>query len=185
MEIFLIRHTSPDIGQGICYGQTDIPLKSTFLTESASVLRQLPDLVDLVYSSPLSRCMQLAKLIGQNDVHTDHRLMELNFGNWEMKEWNQIPKTELDPWMQDFVNVAPPSGESMVDLQTRVLAWWRELDFDQNSKIAIVTHAGVIRILVSLIKAYPLHDAFEKVKVDYGIIFKVDAKLHTVELLSE
>lgn len=35
MEIFLIRHTSVDVPPGVCYGQTDVPLKPTFEQEAA------------------------------------------------------------------------------------------------------------------------------------------------------
>jgi alpha-ribazole phosphatase len=33
---------------------------------------------------------------------TDERLLEYNFGDWEMKRWGDIDEVELDPWMQDL-----------------------------------------------------------------------------------
>ena len=48
MEIILIRHTSVDVPQGVCYGQTDVPLRDTFEQEAAItaekilILRFLP-----------------------------------------------------------------------------------------------------------------------------------------------
>ena len=36
MEVILIRHTSVDVPVGICYGQTDVPLKESFEEEAAS-----------------------------------------------------------------------------------------------------------------------------------------------------
>ena len=30
MVVYLIRHTSVDVPQGVCYGQTDVPLNPTF-----------------------------------------------------------------------------------------------------------------------------------------------------------
>lgn len=35
MEIVLIRHTSVDVPPGVCYGQTDVPLKPSFEQEAA------------------------------------------------------------------------------------------------------------------------------------------------------
>jgi broad specificity phosphatase PhoE len=35
MEVILIRHTSVDVPPGVCYGQTDVPLKPTFEQEAA------------------------------------------------------------------------------------------------------------------------------------------------------
>ena len=60
MEIYLIRHTAPDIEKGICYGQTDLELAHTFSVEAREVLKQLPNQFDAVYTSPLKRYKQLA-----------------------------------------------------------------------------------------------------------------------------
>lgn len=35
MEVILIRHTSVDVPTGVCYGQTDVPLRATFEQEAA------------------------------------------------------------------------------------------------------------------------------------------------------
>ena len=35
MEVILIRHTTPDVPTGTCYGQSDVPLKETFEEEAA------------------------------------------------------------------------------------------------------------------------------------------------------
>ena len=37
MNIYLIRHTSVDVPKGMCYGQSDVPLRSTFEEEAAAV----------------------------------------------------------------------------------------------------------------------------------------------------
>ena len=41
MVVYLIRHTSVDVPQGVCYGQTDVPLKPTFEEEAAQTSAQL------------------------------------------------------------------------------------------------------------------------------------------------
>ena len=35
MNIYLIRHTSVDVPKGLCYGQSDVPLRPTFEKEAA------------------------------------------------------------------------------------------------------------------------------------------------------
>ena len=37
MKLTFIRHTSVDVPKGTCYGQTDVPLRDTFLQEAAEV----------------------------------------------------------------------------------------------------------------------------------------------------
>ena len=117
MEIYLIRHTTPKVEKGICYGQADLDITETFSEEVEAIKPHLPSDEIKVYSSPLQRCKKLADALFDGlaiDVHDD--LMELNCGQWELLPWNDIPKEEIQPWMDDFVNVAVPKGESYVDL---------------------------------------------------------------------
>lgn len=61
MVIYLMRHTAVDVPQGVCYGQTDVPLKPTFETEATQTAANLQGLsFDKVYTSPLTRCVRLA-----------------------------------------------------------------------------------------------------------------------------
>ncbi len=171
MEVYLVRHTTPKVEKGICYGQTDLDVAETFDKEMVSVLNQLPDSVDYVYSSPLKRCLKLAQQIPCNkSIVTDKRLMELNFGDWEMKSWDGIPKREMDPWMQNYVHQAPPNGESMLQLQNRVLDWWSALKNPIAERIAVVAHAGVLRCLWAYFEEIPLKDTFSKFKIEYGTV---------------
>ena len=66
MEITLIRHTSVDVPPGVCYGQTDLPLKDSFEQEAAITLSRLKaslpeeEYFDHAFTSPLTRCVHLA-----------------------------------------------------------------------------------------------------------------------------
>ena len=57
MEIVLIRHTSVDVPPGVCYGQTDVPLKPSFEQEAAVSKENLKVYLpfDPVYTRPLTR----------------------------------------------------------------------------------------------------------------------------------
>lgn len=174
MEVYLIRHTQPDIAKGICYGQSDLGLVNTFSEELHVIKKKIPTSFDAVYSSPLQRCYLLAKNITQKKISLDNRLMELDFGEWEMQAWAHIPQDKLDTWMKDFVHVAVPNGESMLMLQKRVLQWWGEILQHKHSKIAITTHAGVIRVLLAHLRNIPLQEAFSKIKLEYGEVICVE-----------
>lgn len=173
MEIYLIRHTTPDIAKEICYGQSDIGLTDSFQEESKRILKELPPFVDTVYSSPLKRCLLLASLIPHHNLNQVSQLQEMDFGNWELKPWSDIPQTELDPWMADFVNQKVPNGESMTMLANRVLTWFRELKSFDLEKVAIVTHAGPIRIILSEVNQTPLAEAFQRYSVSYGDVIVI------------
>lgn len=170
MEVFFIRHTTPLVDKGICYGQTDLELAPTFPEEQRSVLNQLPAAFDAVYSSPLKRCFRLATKLSGEKLLVDDRLKELDFGEWEMKPWESLPRGALDLWMADYVHNAPPGGESMLEMQVRVLAWWKDLQSAGFQRIAVVTHGGIIRIMNVHFKDMPLSDAFGSFQVPYGSV---------------
>ena len=174
MQINLIRHTTPDIAKGTCYGQSDIPLLDSFQQEYMSLIKHLPEKVDVVYSSPLKRCTQLAKqLKSVGGVIEDKRLMEMNFGDWEMKNWDAIEHKSLNKWMQDFVNVKVPNGENFLELHARVNHFVDELVKQEHKTVAIVTHAGVIRSVIARVLEIPLNNAF-KIPVNYASVTRLN-----------
>lgn len=65
MNIYLIRHTSVDVPKGLCYGQSDVPLRPTFEIEAAVTKAKIESIhFDMAYTSPLSRCTRLAQYCG-------------------------------------------------------------------------------------------------------------------------
>ena len=172
MEIYLIRHTTPLLTPGLIYGRSEVLLTETFEQEWEVIQQQLPEGFDIVYSSPALRCTELAKRIIP-DFQTDHRLTELNFGEWEGKTWDTVDQVQLQFWMNDFVNVTVPGGESMLQMFERVKEFWHELASNPRQKTAIVTHAGVIRLILSLVRQVPLASVFE-IKVGYGEVIVIE-----------
>ncbi|MCE7059170.1 alpha-ribazole phosphatase [Dyadobacter sp. CY343] len=172
MEIYLIRHTKPLLTPGLIYGHLEVELEAGFETEIDNIKSQLPIHLDAVYSSPATRCTLLAKEINPK-YQIDERLRELHFGDWEGKTWDTVDQDNLKLWMEDFVHVRVPGGESMLDLKGRVEDFFRILNQQPEERIAVVTHGGVIRLLLTLLADKPLHQCFE-MKVDYASVFKID-----------
>lgn len=182
MEIYLIRHTTPTIEKGICYGQTDLDITAEFEIKASKILNEITvDTTTKVYSSPLQRCTKLALKFSKNII-TDDRLMELNFGDWELKKWNDIPRNEIDPWFKDFVNVTIPNGEAYIDLYKRANGIFQEIASKNFKKTIITTHGGVIRSIIANLNGVPLANSFD-IKVEYGQIFKIVKKNNTFTLL--
>ena len=128
MEIYLIRHTSVDVPQGVCYGQTDVPLKQTFEQEAEVVKNNLAGhAFDAVYTSPLSRCVKLAAYCGYPDAQHDRRLREMFMGDWEMQAFDDIKDPQLQEWYDDYLHVPTRNGESFRDLLARVSSFLTEL----------------------------------------------------------
>ncbi|MDN3672203.1 alpha-ribazole phosphatase [Flavobacterium branchiarum] len=176
MEIYLVRHTETVCEKGVCYGQTDVNIAQPYDVIFETIVQQLPKDA-LLYTSPLQRCTILSKYIQKQTQITNYkediRLMEMNFGDWEMKNWNEISPEELNPWMEDFVNIRVPNGESFVDLHERVSDFMEnEILSKTSQKVIIVAHAGVVRSILCLLNSLPLKDAFQN-KVDFGQVIKI------------
>ena len=168
MEIYLIRHTKTTAPDGVCYGQSDLDVDASFQVDMLSLKTKIPGRFDIVFSSPLKRCAKLARTLSSKDIIFDDRIREMNFGDWEMKYWNELPEKELADWMNDFVHVAPPNGESFEQIFQRVKTFWSEKIVNLKAdNVAIVTHAGVIRSILADILGLELTKSFQ-LSIDYG-----------------
>lgn len=173
MEIYLVRHIEPSIEKGICYGQLDIGIPDDYQIQHQQIMNALPDDFDAIFSSPLSRCKQLAEHIS-NTVIYDNRLMEVNFGDWEGKKWNDINQIELDAWMNNYIIATPPNGESLTDVLNRFSDFIVEIKTKRHNKIVIVAHAGIIRCAMNLFENIAI-DKIMMEKVSFGGIYKFHA----------
>lgn len=144
--VVLIRHTTPDIAAGTCYGQLDVPVAHSFQDEAGQVAARIPS-IDLLVASPLSRCQALAGFLSNAlniPMREDARLMEMNFGSWEGKRWDDIAREELDAWANDFWHAKPHGGEAVADLKARTDEALKDIG-QSHSRVAVITHAGVIK----------------------------------------
>ncbi|MBC7755753.1 MAG: alpha-ribazole phosphatase [Bdellovibrio sp.] len=175
MKLTLIRHTSLQIEAGICYGQSDIDVAESFASESASTQAKLTAIkFDAVYSSPLQRCVKLAEALNLGDIAVDTRLMELNFGDWELRAWDDIPRDMFDAWGHDYANKAPPNGETFSQLQQRGIHFLTEmLTKHAGEHIVIISHGGMIRALLAHVLNMELKGLF-RFTIDYGSVTQLD-----------
>lgn len=175
MKLTLIRHTSLQTAAGICYGQSDIDVAASFSSEAASTKTKLTSIgFNAVYTSPLQRCIKLADALKLGKPIEDARLMELNFGDWELRAWDDIPRDLFDTWAHDYANIAPPNGETFSQLQQRGLNFLEEiLAKHANEHIAVVSHGGTIRALLAHTLNMPLKGLF-RFNIDYGSVTQLD-----------
>lgn len=159
MQLILVRHPQPDVAPGICYGSSDVPASPAAISQVADSLRVagLPD--DLpVYASPLRRCAELAHAL-ERPVTLDARLAEMDFGAWEMRSWDGIPRDEVDAWAADLLHYRPGGGENVLDVVRRVAAFRDELRQAGHPAALLICHAGTIRLLSALQAGGGVHAA--------------------------
>jgi len=150
----------------------DVGLEDTFLSEFDVIKTKIPKNPDIIYSSPSTRCTILAQKI--DPVFTiDNRLTELDFGDWEGATWDTVNEADLKIWMDDFVNAVVPGGESMQQMSVRVLTFWSALIRSTHEKVIVVTHGGVIRLILAHLRKVELDNAFD-IKVGYGEVVALE-----------
>ncbi|WP_170285841.1 alpha-ribazole phosphatase family protein [Propionivibrio limicola] len=166
MQVFLIRHPQPLIDLGICYGRLDVDCVDPHPV-AAQIRPQLPEGTP-VFSSPLQRARRLAEAI-HHEVEFDARLAEIHFGEWEGQPWDSIDRALLDAWANDILRFTPPGGEPVARLQARVVDFVSSLRERNLPRVALVTHAGVIRTLLAHFRqlSYP---EWTKLKIDFGSV---------------
>ncbi len=163
--VCFVRHTQVNVPRGICYGQFNAGLADSFLQEAAVVKQKIDALhFNKVYTSPLDRCVKLAEYCGYPNAIQSEALMELNFGNWENKKWDDL---DMRVWETDWVNNPPPNGESFAEMYRRVANFLATLDCEQHT--LIFTHKGVINCAKSYYRGIDLKDTFNET-LDYGAV---------------
>ncbi len=146
MEVILIRHTTVDVPTGTCYGQTDVPLKSSFEEEAAVTKAELDSYgpIDHAYTSPLSRCTRLAAYCGYADAERDPRILEIDFGEWEMMLFDDITDPHLQVWYADHIHTPTQGGESFMQQYMRVSNFLDGLRQKPWRRVAVFAHGGVL-----------------------------------------
>lgn len=173
MELILIRHSEILNPERLCYGQTEMPLTSRFAADATLILSKCNAFNShKIYCSPALRCTHLADKF-ERSFNIDPRLYEMAFGEWEGIAWDNVAQEPLLEWMDNFVVNKVPSGESYLDLQSRVLEFIAELNQVSGGKFLLISHAGPIRALISTILNTSLYDSFN-LKVSYGDVFKLE-----------
>ena len=154
-DLLFIRHAETDMAGTFC-GQSDPPVNATGLQQIQKLVEILrTDPIGAVFTSDLQRSVTTARAL--SDSHgipciTRPALREIGFGRWENLTWNKIE--ELDPafaaqWLGAFPRLTPPDGESFESFEARVMAEANYLASQSEHKlIAVVTHAGVMRVVL-------------------------------------
>jgi len=146
MSLILLRHTRPVGADGLCYGRSDLRLEADFDTEAERLARALPSFTRIL-SSPLSRCLRLARALSvarDRPLAVDERLIEMDFGRWEGQRWAAIARAELDAWAHDLEGARPHGGETVAELAARSRAALHEA-MTGPVPVLVVSHAGVIK----------------------------------------
>lgn len=142
----LLRHGAP-LTSGFCYGHSDPILVAAPEQTAARLHTQLTPWRRL-FTSPSPRCAELALAL-DNSAQLQPALRELNFGDWEGRNWDDIDRAKLDRWARQPLDFVMPGGESGRDLYRRVADWAVATRPGPND--LIIAHAGSLRALAAIL----------------------------------
>ena len=105
-----------------------------------------------VFSSKLLRCIQTAKLLSNNKVHTYSLLNEINYGDVEGKNLSYLKENHnylLSGW-SNGLDMRFPNGENYSDLVKRLNSFTEILlkSVKPKENYLIVTHNVILRVLI-------------------------------------
>ena len=136
--------------------------------------------ISAVYASDLIRSVKGAEIIarGIGRSFTSYReLRERSVGEWEgltVEEIKERYPTEYTLWRADLMNYRPPGGECLLDIQNRVLPFYKELVARHpDQEIAMLLHGGVNRVILADALGMPPLNLFA-IEQDYGAMNIID-----------
>ncbi len=177
--IDLLRHGEVE-GEEVYRGSIDDALTDFGWQQMVNAVKNKDDW-DLIVSSPLQRCREFAELIADEDkieLEINSAFQEIDFGHWEGLTPDEIMQEEselLHSWWKSPTNITPPDGEDFHEFKARVLkAFKQTVRENKGRKILLVTHAGVIRLILMHILGMPEENLF-RLNVDYASYSRLSA----------
>jgi broad specificity phosphatase PhoE len=182
VTFYFIRHAAHDNVGGFLAGRMDGVRLGPAGTAQAERLahRMEREEINAIYSSPRQRTRQtaaaIAKACNLDEPETAEALDEIDFGTWSGQTFETL---DADPawhrWNTTRSLCRTPGGESMLDVQQRILTLVEMLLRKKAaSKVALVSHADVIKAAVSHFLGLPI-DAWPRFDIAPASITSIAA----------
>ena len=122
---------------------------------------------DIVISSPLARCCEFAEraaIAAHTACQVEEQWQEIDYGDWDgmpLSQWRQEAADQFRDFRQDITALVPPNGENFMSFKTRVLAAWQQVrELREANHVLVVTHGGVMRVVLPSVLGMPLNRSF-------------------------
>lgn len=194
-EFYLIRHGQTAWNRDRVFrGRADIPLDDTGRAEAEAVASWMKDVqLDGVYSSPLSRALETARMLARDRglrVQTLDGLLDIDYGKWQGLSETEVGDAYPDlvrQWETSPHTVKFPEGESLAAVRTRSLACVHDLARRHpGGTLALISHRVVLKVLCLTLLELP-DSHFWRIQQDTCCInrFRVDSQVVSVLLLND
>ena len=165
-KFIIVRHGQSKANEcGYLVGNREAPLSELGERQAEAACKYILGKykVDVIYSSPLSRACDTVKGVADElnlPIIKEDQLREMDFGKWEGLTLEDI-KNNFDngysKWAKDVGTFVPPCGESMAEVQKRVVTKLKEIGIKEDGKTVLIgAHSSVIRSLQGYIQNLPM-----------------------------
>ncbi len=179
MTIYLVRHGADD--DSIRGGWSNHPLTDEGLKQSEELAKKLKENncdAEIIYSSDLFRARQTAEILAQSlnlEVEYNAEFREVN--NGDLAGMNNDLANELYPnlywrkleWEQHY-----PNGESPKEFYERAKSAWEKLINSNHKSIILVTHGGVINVIMHLVNGVAYSNKNTVYKIGTADYIRID-----------
>lgn len=154
--VTVLRHGEVAGPANVLRGRSDDALSETGWQQMHATCATLDPRPDRIISSSLRRCSDFAQQFAAQHalpltIHDD--LREIDFGDWELLSTEQarVASPELfERFHTDPQGITPPGGEAFDDFRQRTLtAFDACIEQASGDHLLLITHAGVMRVLLS------------------------------------
>ncbi|MEZ8192205.1 histidine phosphatase family protein [Vibrio sp. 1F279] len=152
-NIYLLRHGKVE-GEAALNGLSDVLVNPDLQDRICGALIKQDIAFDCVVTSPLRRCSDLANRYAQRmsvTLSVAPDFQEMNFGDVDGVPFDELEDKwgMLETFWQDPANHQLTGAESLQSFHDRVTQAWSQLLDDPSDNLLLVTHGGVIRILLA------------------------------------
>lgn len=186
-RIYVVRHGETEgIIAGRMEARKDSPLTDAGVEQAVALENRLMDVqFAKIYSSPSQRAVRTASIIKGHqtaEITLDEHLYEIDIPDWDGRSREEVAQS--DPVLFDqFSNYPelfhPVRGESFQDLQKRVtdfVKWIQDKNTEEN--LLIVTHSGVIKMILDFAESKPLSEYRKRGSIPNGSLSIVRIEKH-------
>lgn len=183
--LYITRHGQTEWNtQRRMQGWEDSPLTKTGIEQAKRLGNRLKNSkIDLIYSSPLGRAVDTAKLIrGERDIRIicDKRIKEIKLGKWEGMNHEFIDsnyKQEINNFWHNPKLYKSIEGETFLQLRNRVKNFLDEIiEKHKDETILIVTHAIALKSIMNYIEDLTIDKFWTEPYIGPTSLTKVEVK---------
>jgi probable phosphoglycerate mutase len=182
-ELVLIRHGAHDLLGTLLAGRTvDVPLNAQGRAQAKMLAAELRDSKAIrIMSSPRRRALETATPIAAalaRPLEIASALDEHDAGSFAGRRFEALRRNpRWRDWNSRRASARPPAGESMAELQTRVVGFLARLvQRHPDDRLVLVSHAEPIRAALMYVQHVPLDD-FLKVDVPVASVHRLRLQL--------